>query len=94
MNEIYIYLLAFGAGIGIGLFYFGGLWLTTRRLATTSRPGLLLIGSFVGRLGLSLPAFYLVAGGRWERLLVTIVGFFTVRFFLVHHFGNLNRQKA
>jgi F1F0 ATPase subunit 2 len=94
VNELYFYILSFGAGLGIGLFYFGGLWLTTRHLVRASRPALLIATSFLGRLAISLVAFYMVADGQWERLLVSIAGFFIARFFLMRYFGKLKRQKV
>ena len=35
--------------MGAGLLYFGGLYATTKRLATSARPGLLTVVSFAGR---------------------------------------------
>lgn len=83
MSDTLAYLFAFVTGLGIGLFYFGGLWLTMRQLSVTRRPVLLMIGSFLGRTALCLLGFYLVAAGQWERLLVSILGFLIMRFFLV-----------
>lgn len=53
------WLILFLAGLVIGgaagALFFGGLWLTAKRLATTSRPGLLLSVSLLGRMaGISL----------------------------------------
>lgn len=79
--------LSLAAGAGLGLFYFGGLWLTVRRLPTLRRPELISLGSFVGRLGVTLLGFYLVADGRWERLAACLVGFFVMRTILVHRLG-------
>jgi F1F0 ATPase subunit 2 len=42
--------LGFVAGLVVGLVFFGGLWWTTQRLATSSRPGLLMSVSLLGRL--------------------------------------------
>jgi F1F0 ATPase subunit 2 len=87
MSDLWGYTLAVSAGLVIGLFYFGGLWLTMRHLPKTQRPTLLLIASFFGRLGLSLAAFVVVANGRWQRLLVAILAFFVMRFILVNTWG-------
>ena len=75
--------LAWAAGIGLGLFYFGGLWLTVRQLPTCRWPAPLLLGSFVGRTAVVLVGFYFVMGGRWERMLACLVGFIMARLFLV-----------
>ena len=76
-------LTAFFAGLGAGLFYFGGLWWTVRRMPRVRQPALLTVGSFFVRTGLSLAAFYFVSGGHWERILVSLLGFIIVRGFLV-----------
>jgi F1F0 ATPase subunit 2 len=69
--------------MGLGLFYFGGLWLTVRQLPTCRWPAPLLVGSFLGRTALTLVGFYLIMGGRWERMLACLVGFMMARLFLV-----------
>ena len=91
MNIFYLSLV-FMAGIGIGLFYFGGLWVTVRRLPTTRHPGLWTLGSFMGRTGLSLLGFYVAMGGRWERLLVCLFGFLLGRHFLVRRWRTGNTR--
>jgi F1F0 ATPase subunit 2 len=72
------------AGALIGLFYFGGLWLTTRALPQARNPALLVMGSFMGRTAVSLFALYLLMDGRWERLLLGMAGFLMARFILIH----------
>jgi F1F0 ATPase subunit 2 len=74
--------LAFAAGLGLGLFYFGGLWLTVRQLLTSRHPVPLLLVSFAGRTAVAVVGFYFVMGGRWERALACLVGFLVVRFVL------------
>jgi F1F0 ATPase subunit 2 len=76
-------LSAFVAGLGLGLFYFGGLWLTVRQVPTRRWPGLWVLASFVGRTVLCLVGFYLVMGGQWEPLVACLVGFLLVRTWLV-----------
>jgi F1F0 ATPase subunit 2 len=83
MNSVLHLLLAFAAGAGIGGFYFGGLWWTVRRLATSERQGALTLTSFYIRTGLTLLAFYFVMGGQWERLLFALLGTSLVRALMV-----------
>jgi F1F0 ATPase subunit 2 len=66
-------------GIGLGIFYFAGLWLTVKRLPGSQSPALLVLGSFFGRMVVVLPGFYLVMDGHLERLLASVLGFFIVR---------------
>ncbi len=80
-------ILALAAGIGLGVFYFGGLWLTVRRLPTAQRPALLSLLSFFARLGVVLSGFYLVMDGHWQRLLACLLGFLGARVILVRLLG-------
>lgn len=66
-------------GACLALFFFGGLWLTLRRLTTAGGSVLLLLGSFVVRTAVTLTGLYLVMGGRWERLLACFAGFLAMR---------------
>ena len=75
--------LAWVAGVGLGLLYFGGLWLTLRQLPTCRWPTPLLVGSFMGRTAVVLVGFYFVMGGRWERMLACLVGFMMARILLI-----------
>lgn len=71
------------AGAGLGALYFGGLWLTVRRLADARRPALLFASSFAVRTALTVTGFYFVMDGRWERALAALLGFVIVRQLLV-----------
>ena len=79
MTEALLLGLALIVGCVLGAIYFGGLWLTVRELPTARRPALLMLASLLGRLAITLVGFYLVSGGRWERLLLALLGFVCVR---------------
>jgi F1F0 ATPase subunit 2 len=81
-NVLYL-LVAFLVGMGAGIAYFGGLWWTVRQLPFVRQPALLTLGSFFVRTGIGLTAFYLASGGRWERILISLLGFIIMRSFLV-----------
>jgi len=87
LNQVVHLILAFTAGLVLGLFYFGGLWLTVQRLPRARHPGVLAAVSLLVRTGLTLVGFYLIMAGRWERLAFCLVGFFLVRIFLVRRLG-------
>lgn len=74
-------------GMVLGLFFFGGLWLTLRQLATRRSPGLLLLVSFVLRSAITLAGFYWVMAGRWERAVVLVIGFLVARLLAVRTWG-------
>ena len=78
------YLLAFAAGLGIGGFYFTGLWWTVRRLPLVRVPAAWVLGSFVVRAGLSLLGFYGILRGGWPMLAASLAGFILVRLVAVH----------
>lgn len=71
--------LAALAGVALGALFFGGLWWTTRRGGVSSQPALWFAASLLLRMGITLPAFYLVGGGRWQRLLACLFGFLVAR---------------
>ena len=81
-------------GAAIGLFFYGGLWLTLRRLPHSRRPALLTFGSFVVRLAGAAAGFWLVMGDRWERAVLALVGAMIVRVLLVRKLGPQHREPS
>jgi len=79
MTDFYALVSSFVVGMGISVFYLGGLWLTARQIPRSDNPHLLMVVSFVGRIGLTVLAFFLVANGQWQRLLACFLGFFLLR---------------
>ena len=76
-------LFALIGGVATGIFYFGGLWWTVKRLTVPRQPVLWGFGSFLIRAVVSLAAFYMVTGLQWERLAVCLFGFMSVKVVLV-----------
>ncbi|HBE32220.1 MAG TPA: ATP synthase subunit I [Cyanobacteria bacterium UBA11369] len=86
MSNVVSFILALLIGIGMGLIYFGGLWLTVRKLPNTSNPVLLSIVSFFGRVGFVGTGFYLLmvkAQYAPIHLLACLLTFFGIRNLLV-----------
>ncbi|MBE0660323.1 MAG: ATP synthase subunit I [Bryobacteraceae bacterium] len=79
MNENVTLVLLGGAGVLLGLFFFGGLWWTVRRGLASKRPALWFIGSLLLRTSIVVAGIYLVSGGRWDGLLACLAGFFSAR---------------
>lgn len=75
------------AGAALGGLYLMGLWWTVRRMARTSRPGLLLAASLAVRLGLLLGGLWWLADGHWQLLAAAVAGFALVRAVLVRRLG-------
>ena len=79
MTDFYALVAPFVAGMVISVFYLGSLWLTARQIPKTDHPHLLIAISFIGRVGITLLAFYLAANNHWQGLLACFLGFFTLR---------------
>lgn len=82
MNPIPL-LLAFAVGAAVGLVYFGGLWLTVRRVLDVRQRAVWLLASFLVRAGVTLLGLYLVIGTDGLRLAAAMAGFLVVRMALV-----------
>ena len=78
------------AGVGIGLVYFGGLWLTVRQAPRVRHPAPLFLASFVLRTGICVAGFLIAMNGRWEWLLASLVGFVLGRTVLIRQ----SRERA
>ena len=70
----------FAAGLALGAGYAAMLWVTVRRLPRMRYPAIGLLGSAALRVALPLAGLYLVMDGRWERLLIGLLGFAVARF--------------
>lgn len=84
MNEIPTMILIFTAGVILGILFFGGLWLTVKKAVTSTKPALLILGSFVLRIALVLLGFYFIAAGNWQKLLMALAGFIVSRFLVIY----------
>ena len=87
MSDAQWLFIAFVAGIGLGVFYFGGLWLTLRHVPQSRSPGLVTLVSFAGRTVLTLAGMYCVMGRSWQRLVACLVGMIVARVVLVRRLG-------
>lgn len=86
MNGSFIIFISFAGGIVLGIFFFGGLWLTLKRLRYTSSPVILTMGSYFIRISVCAFGFYIIARiGNWEGLLVSLGSFILTRFAMIRH---------
>jgi F1F0 ATPase subunit 2 len=86
MLDIVPIILFFAIGAALGALYFGGLWLTVRRVTDARRPKTMLLLSFLGRAAIVLAGFYAVTQvfrGQWEALAVAMLGFMGARSLLI-----------
>ena len=80
--NIYSLLYLF-VGLGLGLFYFGGLWLTIKNINQARSPIVLTLGSFILRTGaVFLVLIYVARKGDWGNILILLAGFIVSRIFL------------
>lgn len=79
MSETLHLSLSAVAGLALGVFFFGGLWLTVRKVVSSQRHAAWLLVGGLLRMGVALSGFYVVAGGQWQRLLACLAGFFIAR---------------
>lgn len=86
MSELGVVIALLG-GMGIGVVFFGGLWITIRRVKTMQRPGTVLFVSSFVRIVFALGGLYVLAWGRWERLLIAVIGFVLARLIVIRSFG-------
>lgn len=80
-------IVAFTAGAALGLFFTLHLWGSVRRVTGTDGITLSSVGGFIVRVTVVTAGFYLVMGGRWERLLAALLGFVLVREVMVRRLG-------
>lgn len=79
MAALLLNLMAMLCGVVLGAIFYGGLWWTVRRLATSHRPALAVFASMLLRMGVALGGLYLVGRGDWMRLLSCLLGFVLAR---------------
>lgn len=88
------WLTTFFAGMILGCFFFGSLWLTVRQLPTTGWPVRLVVGSYFGRMAIALLGFYLIMQGDWQRAIAGLLGFITARSLFVRRLRPPHRKLS
>ncbi|VVB72058.1 N-ATPase, AtpR subunit [uncultured archaeon] len=87
MTELFGLALSSACGIGLAVFYFGGLWLTLQRLPDSKQPALLTLGSFLGRSAVCLLGFYLILGSGLQSLAFGLAAFVLTKLALTYRLG-------
>ncbi len=94
VESVWPYLLGFLSGIGLGLFYFGGLWLTVKKIPVSRNPKRLFLCSAALRLVPTLLALFVAVKVNPGVFLIMLPGIFAVRYFMVRWVSNLSREQA
>jgi F1F0 ATPase subunit 2 len=81
---------AMGSGFGLGLIYFGGLWLNVRRMPFNSSTATHFAIGRITRLGLTVVVFYaLLKTGGISAILSGLVGLLAARWCLIRKIGRM-----
>lgn len=80
-------ILAFIVGALLGAVFFGGLYLTVRKLNSVKYPALLMMLSLVLRLVILAGGIYLIMDGEIRNLLSAMAGVLLVRFVMIQKLG-------
>ncbi len=63
------------AGIGLGVFFYGGLWYTVRQVTVSRHPALIMLASFWLRSAVVVAGFLLLIDRRWDYALTCLASF-------------------
>jgi F1F0 ATPase subunit 2 len=80
MNETFTLILDFVAGILLGVIFFGGLWLTVKKVVFFKWSAFWFLGSLFLRTSITLSGFYYISNGELKNLLTGLIGFIFARF--------------
>lgn len=76
-------IIALGAGLLLGAFFFWALWWTSQRVLHAKAPALVLGASFVARMAVLLGGIWVVTRGRLPETVLSVTGVLVARFVVV-----------
>ena len=94
INEITNLLPALLAGVGLGILFFGGLWLTIQKGMQSKKSGLIFTMSFIVRMTVILMGFYYVGASDWKKMLACLAGFLIARLVITRYTKKQEQSKA
>jgi len=80
-------LIAFIVGVLAGILFFGGLYLTVKKLTTMKYPALFMMLSLIVRLVILAGGIYLIMDGGIRNVLSAMAGIILVRFVMIAKLG-------
>jgi F1F0 ATPase subunit 2 len=81
-------------GMSLGIFYFGGLWVTVRLVPRFAKPKKLLFVSFILRISLVLSGLWFVLRLHSLHFLATLAAFFLVRYIMLSRVSRPNQKVS
>ena len=87
MSELPSLPLPLAGGFAAGILFFGGLWLTVRRIDRMKNPAIIISLSSILRTAPVLAAFWWLGRGGLLPLLSCLAGFLAARFLIVRKVG-------
>jgi F1F0 ATPase subunit 2 len=94
MNETMYMILTFISGMALGIIFFGGLWLTVRKMVESTKSALWMLGSFLFRMSITLIGFYYVSQNNLQRLIICLLGFIAARFIVIYFTKSIEKKQA
>lgn len=84
----------FFIGMGLGLLYFGGLWLTIKNMNHSRLPMILTLGSFILRtIFVLIILIYIARREEWGNILILLAGLVISRIYLSRKIGKKQIEK-
>ena len=80
-------IIAFIVGILVGSLFFGGLYLTVKKLTSLKYPALFMMLSLIVRLVILTGGIYLIMDGGIKNVLSAMAGIILVRFVMIAKLG-------
>lgn len=72
-------MIAFIIGLVLGVIYFGGLYLSIQMINTAKHPSLIMVLSFVIRIGILGGVFYYISKNGVKDMIIVLIGVILVR---------------
>lgn len=94
MRSEVLFLVGCGLGALLGVFVFGGLWLTVRSIMRVRRPRLLFLASYVVRIGSGGITFALLGKAGFPAVCGGILGLFVCRQLFLRRVAGFGQGRA
>lgn len=75
-------MIGFFIGMLLGLVYFGGLYLSIKRMSESKYPAMLMTLSFIIRMGILIGIFFYLSKDGYKNMLFALLGVILTRFIL------------